>query len=187
MSTSQNHQTISGCPARIHSRWSSASVAVWAAIMVAVAFAPLSSASAQDGRLGLGLIIGDPTGLTGKHHFSGRPAFIDWAVGFPLIDGEGVYAHADFLWQPNLSTFDRATMDLYFGVGPKLAHFRGGDRDGPDGDDDSLWLGARAPLGLSFNFNRVPIEVFVELAAGLWVIRVTDFDLDAAAGFRWWF
>jgi hypothetical protein len=33
----------------------------------------------------------------------------------------------------------------------------------------------------------VPIEVFVELAAGLWVIRVTDFDLDAAAGFRWWF
>ncbi len=141
-----------------------------------------------DDRFGIGLIVGDPTGPTGKHHFQGRPAFIDWAVGFPLLDGRGVYGHTDFLWQPTLRAFDRARMDLYFGVGPKF-YVYGGDIDDNDVDNDSssFWLGARAPVGLDFMFNRVPIEVFAEVAAGLWIIEDVVFDLDVAAGCRWWF
>lgn len=135
-----------------------------------------AGASAQDGRFGLGIQVGNPTGVTGKHHFGGRPLFIDWAVGFSLFEGRGLNTHLDFLWQPNITTFDRAKMDLYFGVGPQLfAH------------NDDLWIGVRAPLGLDFVFDRVPIEVFVEVAAGLWIIEDVDFNIDAGAGFRWWF
>jgi hypothetical protein len=162
------------------------------AVTVSVSFSPLLSASAHaKDRFGIGLIVGDPTGPTGKHHFGGRPAYIDWAVGFPLLDGRGLYGHVDFLWQPTIKTFPRARMDFYFGIGPKL-YFWDGDNNNNNGNDNnnnnsSFWLGARAPLGLDFMFSRVPIEVFVEAAAGLWIIRDVDFDLDVAAGARWWF
>ena len=133
-------------------------------------------ASADDGRFGLGVQIGNPTGITGKHHFRGRPVFIDWAVGFSMFEGRGLNAHLDFLWQPRLMTFDRATMDLYFGVGPQVWAW-----------NSNVDLGARAPLGVDFILERWPIDVFVEVAAGLWIIEDVRVNVDAGAGFRWWF
>jgi hypothetical protein len=132
--------------------------------------------AAEDGRFGLGIQVGNPTGITGKHHFRGRPVFIDWAFGFSLFEGRGLNTHLDFLWQPRLMTFDRARMDLYFGVGPQLW-----------AQNDNVNLGVRAPLGVDFILDRVPIDVFVEVAAGLWIVEGADFNVDAAAGFRWWF
>ena len=135
-----------------------------------------SGASAQDGRFGLGVQIGNPTGVTGKHHFGGRPVFIDWAVGFSLFEGQGLNTHLDFLWQPRLMTFDRLKLDLYFGVGPQLWV-----------QNDIFHAGVRAPLGVDLVLNRVPIDVFVEVAASLWIIEDVDLSADAGAGFRWWF
>jgi hypothetical protein len=73
-------------------------------------------------------------------------------------------------------TFDRATMDLYFGVGPQVWAW-----------NSNVDLGARAPLGVDFILERWPIDVFVEVAAGLWIIEDVRVNVDAGAGFRWWF
>jgi hypothetical protein len=137
-------------------------------------FAPM--ADAQEGNFGLGLIIGDPTGVTGKHHLGGNPLYLDWAVGFPVLAGRGLHAHVDFLWQPRLTRVGSADLDLYFGVGPKIYL-----------DDNNLWLAARAPLGIDFVFRQVPLDVFIEVAASLYVVQDVAFDLDAAAGIRYWF
>lgn len=72
-------------------------------------------------------------------------------------------------------TFDSATMDLYFGVGPQLW-----------AQSDNVNLGVRAPVGVDFILDRVPIDVFVEVAAGLWIIEDVQLNIDAGAGFRWW-
>lgn len=128
----------------------------------------------EPGKFGIGLIVGDPSGVSGKHNLG--PMAIDWAVGFGLIEGAGLHGHVDWLWNHDLASLDRADLGLHFGVGPKIALF-----------NDFTWIGARAPVGVNFNFSRVPIDVFVEVAAGLWIIEDTDFDIDAAAGARWWF
>lgn len=133
--------------------------------------------AAQDSGLGVGLIVGDPTGLSLKGFLNDRIA-LDGAIGLGFLGGDHFYAHADFLWNQPLRDFDRARMLLHFGVGPKLGLAFG---------DDALWVGARAPLGLTFAFGRVPIDVFVEAAAGLWIVPATDFDLDVAGGARWFF
>ena len=134
---------------------------------------------AREPRMGLGLFLGDPTGVTGKHPFGGTPVAFDWVVGFGVLEGEGLAGHVDFLWQQPLTEFERASMDLYFGVGPKIAVF-------PDADD-TFFAGARAPVGLDFMFDRVNLELALEVAAGLWVIEETGFDLDAGLALRYWF
>lgn len=143
-------------------------------LLLVAAMQPGAALADEPGRFGIGLIVGDPSGVSGKHNL-GRMA-IDWAVGWGLIEGDGIQGHVDWLWSLDLKSFDRADLGLHFGVGPKLALF-----------DDAAWVGARAPVGVNFAFERVPIDVFVEVAAGLWIVEETDFDLDAAAGARWWF
>ena len=148
------------------------------ALLAVVTTLDLGHAEAQESGFGLGVIVGDPTGLSLKG-YAGDLA-IDGAVGFGLIGGNHLAAHVDVLWQPQLASLNRANMLLHFGVGPKFAIWDGGDNDG-------FALGARVPVGLTFAFTRAPVDVFIEASAGLWIISNVDFDLDAAVGARYWF
>jgi hypothetical protein len=49
------------------------------------------------------------------------------------------------------------------------------------------YIGPRAPVGLSYNFRKVPIEVFGEIALVLDLIPATGADLDLALGGRYYF
>jgi hypothetical protein len=150
-----------------------------------------SSARAQQGgNFGLGLVIGDPTGLSGKTFVSETNA-IDFAVGLGFIDGNHLHVHADYLWHFDIKRWSSVQLDLHLGVGPKLGIGLGHD-DGPSekkgrGHDDWIGIGARAPIGLTVRFLDAPFDVFVEIAAGLWIIEDPGFDLDAAIGGRYWF
>jgi hypothetical protein len=155
--------------------------------------AAASSARAQrGGDFGLGIIIGDPTGLSGKGFVSETNA-IDFAVGLAFIGNGHLQVHADYLWHFDIKRWSSAQLDLHLGVGPKLG-LRVGDRDGPPGSgpgrgrrDGWVGIGARAPFGLTMRFFEAPFDVFVEIAAGLWLVPKPDFDLDAAIGGRYWF
>jgi hypothetical protein len=148
-----------------------------AALIVAMSLSHSHMARAQDSGFGLGIIVGDPTGLSFKGYV-GPTAAIEGAVGFGFLRGNHVHAHLDFLWEVPLTSFERANLVLHFGVGPKVGFFDELDR---------VRVGARAPVGLTFQFTRVPLDVFLEVAAGMWIVDDLDFDLDAAAGVRYWF
>ncbi len=146
-----------------------------------------SGALAQDtdhsgytGDFGLGLVIGDPTGLSAKY-FLAEDQAIDFALGLGFIDDDGVLMHADYLVHFDLKRWESAGLDLYLGVGPKVALHEHGD------DDLHVGLGLRAPFGLDMRFLEAPFDVFVEIAAGLWIIEDVDVYLDAAIGARFWF
>jgi hypothetical protein len=136
-------------------------------------------ARAQEARtFGLGLIIGDPTGVSAKGFLSADHA-IDGAVGLGLIGGHDLIVQADFLWLFPIQRWSSATLDLHLGVGPKL-----GIKDKGGGE---IRLGARAPIGMSVMFLEAPFDVFVEVAAGLWVVKDVKLDVDVAIGGRYWF
>ena len=164
-----------------------ACAALFAGLSLA-AFAPAAGAQ-QGGNFGLGLVIGDPTGLSGKAFVSETNA-IDFAVGFGFIDGGHLHVHADYLWHFDIKRWSSAQLDLHLGVGPKLGIGLGDD--GPPGRpgrrrDDWIGIGARAPFGLTMRFLEAPFDIFVEIAAGLWIVTDPGFDLDAAIGGRYWF
>jgi len=147
-----------------------------------------ASVSHREGDFGLGLIIGDPTGINGKYFLSQELA-VDGSLGFGFIGGRHTKLQFDFLWHFGLERWPAAGLDFYVGVGPALAISDGHyhyDRNHAH-DHGDLWIGARAPFGASLTFTKVPFDIFLEIAAELWIIDHAVLDLDAALGFRYWF
>jgi hypothetical protein len=140
---------------------------------------------------GLGLMIGAPTGLSGKYFLAPDRA-IDFGVGaIGYYNGrDGLHLHADYLWHPvSLVSADAFELPFYVGIGARLFDF------GCNGCKDNVAaLGARVPFGIAFDFNNVPIDVFLELAVVVDVF-VNDYpghdrlgaDLNGAVGFRYYF
>jgi hypothetical protein len=154
-------------------------------LLAALAWMVPRAAAAQEAReFGLGIIIGDPTGLSGKYFFSEENA-LDFAVGLGVLGGGHLHVHADYLWHFPLDRWSSGRFDLYAGVGPKLGVGKKGKWG--KGDDGDVRLGIRGPLGVSVMFLEAPFDVFVEVAAGLWIVEKVRFDLDAAIGARYWF
>lgn len=155
-----------------------------AVLLAAQSLDPSPGAAQSDRDFGLGLIIGDPTGVSMKGFLSEDTA-IDGAVGIELIGGDDLHVHADFLWHFDIKQWSSARLDLYLGVGPTLGFHDGGGK-GHD-DDGHLHLGARGPFGLAVTFNPARFDVFLEVAAKLHLIDKVRFGLDAAIGGRYWF
>jgi hypothetical protein len=154
------------------------------ALLTTTIFFAARTASAQGGPFGLGIIVGSPTGLCGKLYLNQRNA-IDFAVGASFLDNRGLHAHVDYLWHPVMLATDEAfSLPLYVGIGARIL-----DHDHGGRDDDDVHLGARVPVGILFDFKRVPIDVFIEIALVVDIIQDHDdlIDLNAGIGVRYYF
>src|SRR5262249_42088324 len=82
-----------------------------------------SGGFASNGTFGLGLEIGEPTGLNGKYFMQPDRA-IDFGLGAIYRDyrgGDGFHVYADYLWHP--TTLVRAQafqMPFYVGIGGRF-------------------------------------------------------------------
>lgn len=140
---------------------------------------------------GLGLELGAPTGLTGKWFISADRA-IDFGVGdvYNYFDRYGIHIYGDYLFHP-VSLAGNSTFELpfYVGIGARIWDFENRRRDVVD---DAFAFGIRVPLGIAFDFNNVPLDVFIQL------VPVLDFysgydahsiylDFNVSFGARYFF
>jgi hypothetical protein len=140
---------------------------------------------------GLGLMLGGPTGLSGKY-WIGDDTAIDFGVGahYRFRFHRAVQIHADWLLHPvNLADPEAFDLPLYFGIGGRLLFH---EFDPDDNRDDHIHLGVRGPVGLAMIFNEVPIDIFFELALVLDIVVDDDddllfADLNGIIGFRYFF
>ena len=154
-------------------------------MMVALLVGLISvSAFAQD-QLGLGLILGEPTGLSVKYWLDEEHA-VDGAIGWSFWDEDGFQVHADYLWhffelvQPEGVS---GKMPVYFGVGGRLK-FQ--EDNGRHDDDDHTVLGVRAPAGISYLFPGKPFEVFAEVAPILDLTPDVELNFSLAVGMHFY-
>ena len=158
------------------------------------AFSATSLGQPQDvskGVFGLGAILGEPTGISAKLYLNDDTA-IAVALGHAFA-GRGLQVHGDFLWHPwILSASDPSrsfVLPAYVGVGARiLRHDRTQDRP------NDTHLGARLVVGVMFDFVRLPIDVFAEIAGVLdYRTRGGDdhngiaLDVNGGAGVRYYF
>ena len=142
------------------------------------------SAGRDKGTFGLGLILGEPTGLSAKLYLKDDQA-IQGAVGFAFVGG-GLHVHADYVWHPYiLQDRELFVLPVYIGPGVRVIDYR----DGRDGD--SLAIGARVVGGILFDFKQIPLDAFVEVA-GVLEYEFADGEglglaLNAGAGARFYF
>lgn len=143
--------------------------AVLAAFLLTAAVAPAGA------RVGVGIIAGEPTGLSFKKWFDGGTA-VDGATGWSLSHGD-FYAHCDYLWHRIIDDEEiGGSVPLYYGVGGRLLI----------SDDDSK-VGVRIPIGLDYLFDNGRFDVFVEIAPILNLVPDTEFDLTGGVGARFYF
>ena len=106
---------------------------------------------AQDSGLGLGIVFGEPTGLSAKLWTSERTA-VDAAVAWSFAGLGWLHLHSDFLIHNyDLFSVSQGKLPVYFGLGAYV------------GFSSDLSLGARIPFGLAYQFEGAPVDVFVEL------------------------
>jgi hypothetical protein len=133
---------------------------------------------------GLGLMLGAPTAVCGKL-FLGPDTALDFGVGayYHWRDRDGLHVHGDFLWHPVvLARTPDFWLPLYFGVGLRFLDLSDNNRDSH--------VGVRVPVGLSFDFENLPLDIFLEVALVLDILVDNDNDrgdFAGAFGARYWF
>src|SRR5262245_33695157 len=157
-----------------------------ATVVVGVARAAQATEVGYARKAGLGFVLGDPTGISGKL-WVGSTNALDAGLGFwgygvndrCATDNQGRIVcdrfgysngtlNIDYLWQSNIVR-GTAQLDWHIGGGGRAIWYGGGC-------NNCVAFGARAPLGLDLMFqNPGFLELFFELAPILYVFPGPDF------------
>jgi hypothetical protein len=123
---------------------------------------------------GIGIIIGDPTGVSAKVYTGSENAF-DFAAAWSF-EGKGhLLFQADYVWHSSLSRTSSGMFELYYGIGGRVIF------------SDDPTVGLRIPIGIDYIFSSAPVDIFLEVVPVLDLIPSTDFDLNGGIGVRFWF
>lgn len=153
----------------------------WSGVVIVVLVALAGTARAQPvekGTFGIGLVIGEPTGVAAKLYLDDDSA-IQGVVGGAFIGG-GIVVQADYVLHPwILEDRDSFTMPLYLGPGVRFINYRGGR------ENDYFAVGLRAVVGILFDFKEVPLDVFLEIAGvGEWGFGEAEDEKGIAPAFE---
>lgn len=131
--------------------------------------------TAQDHGFGMGLILGEPTGLSAKLWTSSDNAF-DFAAAWSFRGRGHLLLQADYVWHFfRLLPVPSGKLPLYIGFGGRVILA------------DDPHIGIRIPVGLDYLFADAPIDVFMELVPILDLSPSTKFGVGGGLGIRYWF
>lgn len=144
------------------------------------AFADPPSPYGPEGkRFGVGLHLGEPTGFSLKGYLAQRWA-LDGIAAWSFSDeaftiiGDATYDILDIPVETSV-----ITLPFYVGGGVKIAINAG--------QNDNTTFGMRVPVGLSVQWVKYPVEIFLEIAPGIGIAPDTEFDFTGGIGARFYF
>jgi hypothetical protein len=144
-------------------------------VMLLFVLVSLSTVKAQSSGVGLGLIVGEPTGISFKY-WTGSTTAIDAALAWSFVDGGAFHIHGDYIFHNmRLITVPEGMLPFYYGIGARIK------------TADDTRLGVRVPLGLAYLFSNAPVDIFLEIVPILDLTPKTDFAINAALGARYFF
>jgi hypothetical protein len=153
---------------------------VWKVFALILFVSPVYSAN---GPFGLGLILGEPTGISAKYWIdSERRTAIDAGLAWSLSGNNNLHLHGDYLFHNYRLLHDamqikKGKLPVYFGVGGR-AELR-------ENRDDKV--GIRVPFGAAYLVDGAPLEIFAELVPVVDLAPDTDMDLEGGIGIRFYF
>jgi hypothetical protein len=141
------------------------------------------------GAFGLGIILGEPSGLSAKY-WIGEANAADAGMAWSFVN-QSVAFHADYLYHLRgvIVLGDSSDIPPFAGIGGYLRINRSNyvDPQGGDALPDPVEVGVRIPLGLCYRFSQVPIELSLELVPALELFPATTFKLQGGLAVRYYF
>ena len=139
------------------------------------------------GDVEVGILLGEPTGLSGKLWTTGNTA-VDLGIAWSFGDGGNFHLHGDYLFH-NFDFFDvdSGALPIYVGIGGRL-RFED-DKDDPlgDEDDDDYRVGLRVAIGIEYILESNPFSFFFEVAPIVDFLPDTEADVNGGIGVRYIF
>ena len=134
-----------------------------------------ADALAQSSGFGLGIILGEPTGISGKL-WTGKSTAIDGAIAWSSGKNSALHLHADYLLHNfNLFKVEKGKLPLYYGIGGRVNL------------QNDTSVGVRIPVGINYIFANAPFDIFLEIVPLLDLVPNTEFRLNAGLGVRYFF
>lgn len=136
----------------------------------------LTSSFAVAQEMGLGVMLGNPTGLNGKYWLGDGKA-VDGGLAYSLGKHSDLSIHSDYLLHKDAAFYfnDTHPLDLYYGVGGRLEFA------------DDIELGIRVPVGLAHRFSEQSADMFAEVAPIVDLFAKTGLEIHIAVGARYYF
>jgi hypothetical protein len=135
-----------------------------------------TEAPAAAKNFGLGLSLGEPSGLNAKYWLSETTA-IDGGLAWAFGNETSIQAHADFLiHNRTLLRVNEEPLMLYYGAGTRLKF-----------DAKDTLFGIRVPVGLSYEFQEEPIDLSFEVAPILNLAPRTSVSINVGVIGRYYF
>ncbi len=125
--------------------------------------------------LGVGVIIGDPTGISLKYWKSAEQAY-QFGGAWSFVGEGAVHLYGDFLLHYT-HVIQQAPVGFrtYLGLGGRMKFAR------------LFRAGFRIPLGLSYQFPNAPLDFFLEVVPIMDIIPETRLQLNGGFGIRYYF
>ncbi len=144
-------------------------------LLLTVFLLAATTLAGQGNGWGIGIILGEPTGLSLKVWTGGTTAFA--AAAAWSFRGEGkLHLHLDYLFHNfRLLKVHSGKLPVYFGIGGRIKF------------EDEKRVGVRIPLGLCYLFKNQPLDIFFEIVPLLDLAPETAMSLNASLGIRYFF
>ena len=131
---------------------------------------------AQSSGYALGIIAGEPTGISAKYWTTTTTAF-DFGLGYSFERNSRMHLHADYLFHARNIFNTTENVSLHYGPGGRIRLV----------EDGKSRLGIRFDVGLTWIPKNSPVDVFLEIAPLLDIIPETDFSFNGGIGVRYYF
>jgi len=145
--------------------------------------APVAAAGVDSGTWELGVILGEPTGFSGKYWTTAKTA-LDFGAAWSFERDGNFHLHCDYLYH-NYEIFkvDEGSLPLYFGIGGRV-RFEGDDSIDKD---HGTHVGLRLVLGLEYLVAAYPMSIFFEVAPIVDIAPETTGSMNGGLGIRYVF
>ena len=138
--------------------------------LLAFSFSSTAEAQSRYSNTELGVILGEPTGISLKAWQSDNTAF-DAGIAWSFGDNGSLHLHGDYLIH-NWLDVESGSLALYYGLGARVQLA------------DDPRFGARIPIGLQYNIPDTRLATFFEVAPLLDLVPETSFDVNGGLGIR---
>ncbi|MDO9575046.1 MAG: DUF3996 domain-containing protein [bacterium] len=142
------------------------------ACFIIIAVLLSGAVAAQSTGFGLGVIVGEPTGLSCKL-WRGSNTAIDGVAAWSFGKGGALQLHSDYLFH-NFNLI-KDNIPIYYGIGGKIKFAEKSE------------AGIRIPLGIDFLLTEAPLDIFFELVPLIGLVPATDFEVNGGIGIRYFF
>lgn len=136
----------------------------------------VTGAMGQERGFGLGVIFGEPTGISAKGWISDRSA-IDGGLAWSFRNDGYINVYVDYLWHfRDVFNNQQSIIIPYLGVGGRIV-----------GDRGSATTGVRIAGGMSWLPAGAPLDVYLEFAPIVDLAPETRFNANGGLGVRFYF